>query len=96
MATRRGSGRRGEAARGIRAAQLVDRLQDHALGIVELTTTQVRAAEILLRLAVPAAPVEMTGKDGGPIETHDTGVVGTARRIAFILSQGLRAAEGAT
>src|SRR5262245_10401018 len=39
----------------IRASQLINRLQNHALGLLkpELTTSQVRAIEILLRKCVP-------------------------------------------
>src|SRR5262249_23390293 len=39
----------------IRAGQLINRLQNHALGLLkpELTTSQVRAIEILLRKCVP-------------------------------------------
>jgi hypothetical protein len=36
---------------------------------------------------------ELSGKNGGPIETADVSAVEAARRIAFILGQGLRAAE---
>ncbi len=36
---------------------------------------------------------EHSGKDGGPIETNEVGAIEAARRIAFILGQGLRAAE---
>jgi hypothetical protein len=37
----------------IRAAYLINRLQDHVAGTVELSPTQVRAAEILLRKCLP-------------------------------------------
>jgi hypothetical protein len=37
----------------IRAAWLVNRLQGHVAGKVELTATQVRSAEILLRKCLP-------------------------------------------
>src|SRR5262245_58899432 len=39
----------------IRASQLINRLQNHALGLLkpELTTSQVRSIEILLRKCVP-------------------------------------------
>lgn len=39
--------------RRIRATQLMRRLAKHALGKVEMTQTQVKAAEILLRKVVP-------------------------------------------
>lgn len=37
----------------IRTSQLINRLSNHALGKVELSTTQVRAIEILLRKTLP-------------------------------------------
>lgn len=37
----------------IRVGVLMRRLQNHALGKVEMTATQLKAAEILLRKAVP-------------------------------------------
>lgn len=37
----------------IQAAQLINRLEAHARGEVEMTTTQVRAIEILLRKILP-------------------------------------------
>lgn len=49
----------------IKASLLRKRLQDHALGLVEMTPTQVRAAEILLKKCVPdLSAAEITGKDG--------------------------------
>jgi hypothetical protein len=37
----------------IQTTQLINRLQNHALGLVEMTPTQVRAAEILLKKTTP-------------------------------------------
>lgn len=37
----------------VQASQLINRLQDHVLGTVELSATQVRAAEILLKKTLP-------------------------------------------
>jgi len=37
----------------IKASMLLNRLRDHALGKVEMTPTQVRAAEILLKKSLP-------------------------------------------
>lgn len=43
-----------EEARGkIQTTQLINRLQDHSLGKVEMTPTQVKATEILLRKKIP-------------------------------------------
>jgi hypothetical protein len=58
-----------EARQKIQTTQLINRLQDHAFGTVELTQTQVRAVEILLRKSVPdLATVTHQGDDnGGPV-----------------------------
>ena len=50
----------------IQTSQLVNRLQDHSVGKNEMSTTQVRAAEILLRKTMPdlsaiSADVEVAG-----------------------------------
>lgn len=42
-----------ETRRKIQTSQLVNRLSDHVLGKIELTNTQVRAAEILLSKTLP-------------------------------------------
>lgn len=47
----------------IKVGQIVNRLQSHVDGIVELSPTQVRAAEILLRKVLPdLAMVEHSGE----------------------------------
>lgn len=52
----------------IRASQLINRLQGHVDGEVELSATQVRAAEILLRKSVPdLSSTELSGPNGAPI-----------------------------
>jgi hypothetical protein len=49
----------------IKSSLLRKRLQDHALGAVEMSATQIRAAEILLKKCVPdLSATELTGKDG--------------------------------
>jgi hypothetical protein len=49
----------------IRASMLINRLQSHAFGEVEMTQTQLKAAEILLRKVAPdLARQEVTGADG--------------------------------
>lgn len=42
-----------EAREKIKTTQLINRLQNHALGSVEMSPTQVRATEILLRKRIP-------------------------------------------
>ena len=51
----------------IQASNICHRLALHVDGKIEMTPTQVRAAEILLRKTVPdLARNEVTGADGGP------------------------------
>ena len=60
-----------EAVRArIRAGGIAKRLEQHILGKVEMSTTQVTAALGLLKKVVPdQQATEITGADGGPIET---------------------------
>lgn len=56
----------------IRATQLIKRLEEHVLGEVEMGSTQVTAALGLIKKVVPdqaATQHEISGPDGGPIET---------------------------
>lgn len=54
MAARKNKIRHDESTREkIRASQLINRLTDHALGEVEMSSTQVTAALGLLRKAIP-------------------------------------------
>ncbi|MES2323267.1 MAG: hypothetical protein V4633_13465 [Pseudomonadota bacterium] len=55
----------------IQASQLINVLQNHALGTteVELSPSRLKAIEILLRKSLPdLQSVEHTGPDGGPME----------------------------
>ena len=48
---------------------LINRLQDHAFGEVDMSQTQLKAAEILLRKVAPdLARQEVTGEGGQPQE----------------------------
>ncbi len=78
-----------EAVRArIRAGGIVKRLEDHVLGKVEMTATQVSAALGLLRKAVPdLASVEHSGVGGGPIEFTNVDKLEVARRYAFLMSR---------
>lgn len=52
----------------IQASQLVNRLTDHALGVIELTNTQVRAIEILLKKTIPdLSSIEHKGDENNPM-----------------------------
>lgn len=53
----------------IRTSQLINRLQDNAFGKVELTATQIKSIEILLKKSIPdLQAVQFTGEGGGPVE----------------------------
>ena len=53
----------------IQASQIMNRLLRHVEGEIELSGTQVKAADILLKKVVPdLARTENTGVDGGPQE----------------------------
>ena len=52
----------------IKSSQLINRLTDHALGDLELSNTQVRAIEILLKKSIPdLSAVKHKGDDGGSL-----------------------------
>lgn len=54
----------------IRTSMLINRLQNHVAGRLEMTQTQLRAAEVLLKKTLPdQSATELTGPDGGPVET---------------------------
>ncbi len=46
----------------IQTSQLINRLENHALGELDLSSTQIKAIEVL-------SAVALTGGDGGPVET---------------------------
>lgn len=53
MATRLRKTHQDDVRAKIQTSQLVNRLTDHALGKVELTATQVRAIEVLIKKTLP-------------------------------------------
>ena len=53
----------------IRASQLLNRLNSHANGTVEMSTTQIQAAKIVIGKRIPdLKAIEITGPEGGPIQ----------------------------
>ena len=53
----------------IRSGMIMYRLEQAALGKLEIPSNQLKAAEILLRKTIPdLAKTEITGKDNGPQE----------------------------
>ena len=52
----------------IQASVLIDRLTKHANGDIEMTSSQVRAAEVLLDRSVPKlSQIQHTGDEANPI-----------------------------
>jgi hypothetical protein len=60
----------------IQVSQLLNRLQKHVLGEVEMTPTQIQAAQILLKKALPdLQAIDLQGAgEGGAIPLIVTGV----------------------
>ena len=53
----------------IQASQMLNRLISHANGEVEMTSSQVQAAKIVLGKYIPdLKAVELTGQGGGPVQ----------------------------
>ena len=58
----------------IQASMLVNRLIDHGLGKCELSATQIKAIDILLKKVAPdLKAVELTGEGGGPVRIIASG-----------------------
>lgn len=54
----------------IQTSQLINRLENHALGVLDLTPTQIKAIEVLIRKTLPdLSSVELKGDPDNPIET---------------------------
>lgn len=52
----------------IRTTQLINRLEKHALGEIEMEPTQVRAIEVLLKKCLPdLSAIEHSGNDDKPV-----------------------------
>ena len=52
----------------IQASQLINRLTDHALKGVDISPTQIKAIEILLKKSLPdLSSVEISGEGGGAL-----------------------------
>jgi len=70
MAARIRAKHQDEIREKIRASQIINRLQDHVDGTVELSSTQVRSAEILLKKAVPDISTVAVDVEGDLNITH--------------------------
>ncbi len=68
MAARNRKGLSENTRKRIQTTMLVKRLEDHILDKCELSTTQVRGIEVLLRKTLPdLSQTALTGEEGGPI-----------------------------
>lgn len=77
----------------IRTSMLINRLQNHVAGRVEMSASQVRAAEILLRKRLPDLnSTELSGPGGGPIEVATPLSTEKGREILERISEAARAA----
>lgn len=53
----------------IKVSNIIDRLEKHVAGEIELTPAQVTSARVLLDKSLASlTATELTGKDGGPVE----------------------------
>lgn len=72
MAARLRKAHQDDVREKIKSSQIINRLQGHVDGDVELSSSQVRAAEILLRKRVPdLQAISLTGPDGGAIQFQE-------------------------
>lgn len=69
MAARLHKAHQADVRQKIQASNLIHRLQQHIDGNVELTSTQIKAIEILLdRSVAKLQTIQMTGENGGPVQ----------------------------
>lgn len=72
MATRNNLSHASKTREKIQTTMLIKRLMQHALEDLDLSASQVKAIEILLRKTLPdLKQVEITGEDGGAIKTDN-------------------------
>lgn len=54
----------------IQTSQLINRLESHALGTLDLSATQIKAIEVLIKKTLPdLQSIELTGDPDNPVET---------------------------
>lgn len=74
----------------IQASQLINRLQDHVFGTIDISQSQMKAIEILLKKSLPdLQSVELSGDADNPIAIADVTNLDLARAAAFILRKGM-------
>jgi hypothetical protein len=61
--------RQDEVRAKIQVGNILDRVRKHLEGEIELSATQMKAAELLLRKSLPdLSSIEVTGAEGGPVQ----------------------------
>ena len=80
-----------ETRRRIQVSQLLNRLQNHAFGDCDMSPTQIKAAEVVLRKSLPdLAAVQVSGDEENPVRVEGgLSDLEVAQRVAFLLSKGL-------
>jgi hypothetical protein len=70
----------------IQASQLINRLQDHVFGSVDVSSSQMKAIEILLKKSLPdLQSVELTGNQDNPVAVTDVSILEAARAVSFLM-----------
>lgn len=69
MATRLNKFHTADIRQKIQAAVIVERLHQHFMGELDMSASQLKAAEVLLdRSVAKLSQIAHTGEDGGPVE----------------------------
>lgn len=81
----------------IQVSALITRLHDYAMGELsdeDVSTNRLNAIKLLLSKTLPdLQSIEHTGKDGADL-IPETDALEVARRVAFILRQGIEQTKG--
>ena len=81
----------------IRNSNILNALVEHAEGTREMSSTQVTAGLGLLKKCLPdLASIELSGKDGGAIETKDVSLLEAARAVSFLMRSAVAKLEDKT
>jgi hypothetical protein len=84
-ATKRNAMAHEEARRKIKTTQLINRLQDHVFGKIDLSQSQVSATGLLLKKVLPdLAVMQLTGADGDPIEFIHRVIIEDQRQMPLL------------
>ena len=72
-ATKRNAMLIAETRARVQTSQLINRLQDHGFGKIELSTTQIKAIEILLKKSMPdLQAIQHSGDPDSPLKHEHT------------------------